>query len=97
MLNGGTGALHQQLIFRLTPGLGRPKTPIAGLYLASSSAHPGGGVEGACGPTPPVVPSGPGSPGGWPWRPPVSSPARPRTLGQLFQSAQRLNIPDLNE
>lgn len=48
-INGGTTAIHQQLIFRPTPGLGRPETPIAGLYLASSSAHPGGGVHGACG------------------------------------------------
>lgn len=48
-LNGGTTAVHQQLVFRPTPGLGRPETPIAGLYLASSSAHPGGGVHGACG------------------------------------------------
>lgn len=46
---GGTAAVHQQLVFRPTPGLGRPETPIAGLYLASSSAHPGGGVHGACG------------------------------------------------
>jgi phytoene dehydrogenase-like protein len=48
-INGGTTALHQQLIFRPTPGLGRPETPIAGLYLSSASAHPGGGVHGACG------------------------------------------------
>jgi phytoene dehydrogenase-like protein len=48
-LNGGTTAVHQQLIFRPTPGLGRPETPITALYLASSSAHPGGGVHGACG------------------------------------------------
>lgn len=48
-LNGGTTAVHQQLFFRPTPGLGRPETPIAGLYLASSSAHPGGAVHGACG------------------------------------------------
>ena len=33
-LNGGTTAVHQQLIFRPTPGPGRPETPIAGLYLA---------------------------------------------------------------
>jgi phytoene dehydrogenase-like protein len=48
-LNGGTAALHQQLVFRPTPGLGRPETPVEGLYLASASAHPGGGVHGACG------------------------------------------------
>jgi phytoene dehydrogenase-like protein len=48
-INGGTTAVHQQLVFRPTPGLGRPETPIAGLYLASSSAHPGGAVHGACG------------------------------------------------
>lgn len=47
--NAGTTAIHQQLVFRPTPGLGRPETPVAGLYLASSSAHPGGGVHGACG------------------------------------------------
>jgi phytoene dehydrogenase-like protein len=48
-VNGGTAALHQQLIFRPTVGMGRPETPIDGLYLASASAHPGGGVHGACG------------------------------------------------
>jgi phytoene dehydrogenase-like protein len=48
-INGGTAAIHQQLVFRPTPGWGRPETPIAGLYLAGSSAHPGGGVHGACG------------------------------------------------
>lgn len=48
-LNGGTASLHQQLVFRPVPGLGRPETPVAGLYLASASAHPGGGVHGACG------------------------------------------------
>ena len=46
---GGTNQLHQQLVFRPLPGLGRPTTPIRGLYLASASAHPGGGVHGACG------------------------------------------------
>lgn len=48
-LGGGTSALHQQLIFRPVPGLGRADTVIDGLYLASSSAHPGGGVHGAPG------------------------------------------------
>jgi phytoene dehydrogenase-like protein len=48
-LNGGTTALDQQLIFRPIPGLGRANTPIRALYLASSSAHPGGAVHGACG------------------------------------------------
>ena len=47
--NGGTGQLHQQLVFRPVAGLGRAGTPVAGLYLGSSSAHPGGGVHGACG------------------------------------------------
>lgn len=48
-LGGGTAALHQQLFFRPTPGLARSETPIGGLFLASASAHPGGGVHGACG------------------------------------------------
>jgi phytoene dehydrogenase-like protein len=48
-INGGTAEVHQQLFFRPTPGLGRAETPVQGLFLASSSAHPGGGVHGACG------------------------------------------------
>jgi phytoene dehydrogenase-like protein len=48
-INGGTTALHQQAVLRPLPGTGRPETPVQGLYLASSSAHPGGGVHGACG------------------------------------------------
>ncbi|GAA3015575.1 phytoene desaturase family protein [Streptomyces fulvorobeus] len=48
-INGGTAALHQQLFFRPVPGTGRPETPVKGLYLASASAHPGGGVHGAPG------------------------------------------------
>lgn len=48
-INGGTAQPHQQLVFRPIPGFGRAETPIAGLYLASSSAHPGGGVHGAPG------------------------------------------------
>jgi phytoene dehydrogenase-like protein len=48
-INGGSAQIHQQLIFRPIPGLGRPETPVARLYLASASAHPGGGVHGAAG------------------------------------------------
>jgi phytoene dehydrogenase-like protein len=48
-INGGTSQLHQQLVFRPVPGLGRAETPIRGLFLASASAHPGGGVHGAPG------------------------------------------------
>ena len=48
-LNGGSAAIHQQLVWRPVPGLGRPETPIDRLYLASASAHPGGGVHGGPG------------------------------------------------
>jgi len=48
-INGGTAQLHQQLVFRPLPGLGRSETPIRGLFLGSASAHPGGGVHGAPG------------------------------------------------
>jgi phytoene dehydrogenase-like protein len=48
-VNGGTAQLHQELIFRPIPNLGRAETPVQNLYLGSASAHPGGGVHGACG------------------------------------------------
>ena len=48
-INGGTAQVHQQLLFRPTPGMARPETPVRALFLASSSAHPGGGVHGAPG------------------------------------------------
>ena len=48
-VNHGTARIHQQLVFRPTPGLGRAETPIARLFLAGASAHPGGGVHGAPG------------------------------------------------
>jgi phytoene dehydrogenase-like protein len=48
-LNGGTANAQQQLIFRPVPGRAGAETPIRHLYLASASAHPGGGVHGACG------------------------------------------------
>jgi phytoene dehydrogenase-like protein len=48
-VGGGTSGIHQQLVFRPLPGLGRGETPIDRLYLASASAHPGGGVHGGPG------------------------------------------------
>jgi phytoene dehydrogenase-like protein len=48
-VNGGTSQLRQELFLRPMPGLGRAETAIKSLYLASASAHPGGGVHGACG------------------------------------------------
>lgn len=48
-INAGTAALHQQLVFRPVPGLGRSDTPIDRLYLAGASAHPGGAVHGGPG------------------------------------------------
>ena len=48
-INGGTAQVHQQLVFRPVPGWARAETPVSRLYLASSSAHPGGGVHGAPG------------------------------------------------
>ncbi|MDQ3403791.1 MAG: NAD(P)/FAD-dependent oxidoreductase [Actinomycetota bacterium] len=48
-INAGTAGIHQQLVFRPTPGLARADTVIDGLFLAGASAHPGGGVHGAAG------------------------------------------------
>jgi phytoene dehydrogenase-like protein len=48
-INGGTSQLHQELVLRPVPGLGRAETGVGGLYLGSASAHPGGGVHGAPG------------------------------------------------
>jgi phytoene dehydrogenase-like protein len=48
-MNQGAAQLHQLLVFRPLPATpARPQTPIRGLFLASASAHPGGGVHGAC-------------------------------------------------
>ncbi len=47
--NAGTAGIHQQLVFRPLPGLGRADTPVDRLYLAGASAHPGGGVHGGPG------------------------------------------------
>jgi phytoene dehydrogenase-like protein len=46
-INGGTARLRNQLLLR--GRLGRPTTAVRGVYLASASAHPGGGVHGAPG------------------------------------------------
>jgi phytoene dehydrogenase-like protein len=48
-INAGTAQLQQSLVFRPVPGSGRAETPVRGLFLASASAHPGGGVHGAPG------------------------------------------------
>ncbi|WP_020661500.1 phytoene desaturase family protein [Amycolatopsis benzoatilytica] len=48
-INGGTTAIHQQLLFRPVPGLGRADTPVDRLYLAGAAAHPGGAVHGGPG------------------------------------------------
>ncbi|SDK54862.1 Phytoene dehydrogenase-related protein [Glycomyces sambucus] len=48
-INGGTAAIHQQLVFRPAVGLGRADTVLDRLYLAGASAHPGGAVHGAPG------------------------------------------------
>ncbi|MFB9236805.1 phytoene desaturase family protein [Plantactinospora siamensis] len=48
-VGGGSSAAYQQLVLRPVPGLGRADTPIDRLFLASSSAHPGGGVHGGPG------------------------------------------------
>jgi phytoene dehydrogenase-like protein len=48
-LGGGATSLHQAVVFRPIPGLGRAETPVRGLFLGSASAHPGGAVHGACG------------------------------------------------
>jgi phytoene dehydrogenase-like protein len=48
-LGGGSAHIDQQLFFRPAFPYFRYRTPIAGLYLASASTHPGAGVHGACG------------------------------------------------
>ena len=37
-VNGGTAQIHQQLVFRPAPGIGRTETHIDGLFLASAAA-----------------------------------------------------------
>jgi phytoene dehydrogenase-like protein len=45
----GSMSLHQLFSMRPVPGWSDYRTPIDGLYLCGSAAHPGGGVMGACG------------------------------------------------
>jgi len=45
----GAMGLHQLFMFRPVPGFAGYRTPIRGLYLCGSAAHPGGGVMGAAG------------------------------------------------
>jgi phytoene dehydrogenase-like protein len=76
-LNGGTAQLQQQFVWRPVPSLGRPETPIGGLYLGSASAHPGGGVH--------------GGPGANAARAAVAASQRinPRVFGRLAAALQR--------
>ena len=45
----GAMSLHQLFMFRPVPGFAGYHTPIKGLFLCGSAAHPGGGVMGAAG------------------------------------------------
>jgi phytoene dehydrogenase-like protein len=45
----GAMTLNQLFVFRPVPGFASYRTPIKGLYLCGSAAHPGGGVMGAAG------------------------------------------------
>jgi phytoene dehydrogenase-like protein len=45
----GAMTLNQLFFFRPVPGYADYRTPIRGLYLCGSAAHPGGGVMGAAG------------------------------------------------
>jgi phytoene dehydrogenase-like protein len=45
----GELALHQLFFFRPVPAWADYRTPVRGLYLCGSGAHPGGGISGAPG------------------------------------------------
>ena len=47
-INSGAATLRQS-VFRPSPTLHPYRTPLAGVYLCSSSTPPGGGVHGMCG------------------------------------------------
>lgn len=82
-INGGTSAIHQQLVFRPVPGNGRASTPVPGLFLASASAHPGGGVHGA--------------PGANAARAVLAEPALLRRARPLVARLRRGDVPTLRE
>jgi len=48
-IGGGSNAWNRQLLFRPLFPYFRYRTPVEGLYLCSSYAHPGAGVHGMCG------------------------------------------------
>ncbi|HXV85920.1 MAG TPA: hypothetical protein VD793_04435, partial [Gemmatimonadales bacterium] len=48
-LHHGELALDQVLFMRPVPGWAQYRTPVPGLYLCGSGAHPGGGIAGAAG------------------------------------------------
>jgi phytoene dehydrogenase-like protein len=48
-LGGGSAQIQHQLFLRPVFPYFRYRTPVRGLYLGSSYAHPGAGVHGACG------------------------------------------------
>ena len=48
-LGGGSAQFTHQLLWRPAFPYSRYRTPVAGVYLCSASAHPGAGVHGAGG------------------------------------------------
>ncbi len=87
-LNSGTTALHQQLVFRPVPGLGRPETPVG----ACSSPLPAPTRAAACtAPPAPTPPSAATSHPAWPApnasstpaTAPAESPEKPSTEKEL--------------
>jgi phytoene dehydrogenase-like protein len=48
-VGGGSYTLDQQFVFRPAPELVNFRTPLRGLYVAGSSVHPGGAVQGVSG------------------------------------------------
>ena len=95
-VNGGTGQLFQQLVFRPpVPGLGRSETPGTGPLPGQCLGAPGGGVHGVCGWLAARRPGG--APRAWPRAAAgavrgdrAGLPGTP--LGQVDQPAERLVV-----